>query len=105
MKKDNKQRLFEVMQKIDPTFLTENVDDNQLVIVKRKMGFTWKEVGRFNSMDEAEKYCDDIIKRISKSNMKANKDNRINAYGAQELPWFEINDEIYDSPYDGRLNR
>ena len=78
---------------------------NQPVIVKRKTGFSWKEVGRFNSVSEAEKYCEDIIKRISKSNKRASMDNRNNSYGAQELPWFEINGEIYDSPNDGRLNR
>lgn len=86
--------------------ITESISEDQdKVIVKRKMGFDFKEVGKFDSLEDAKKYMDGIIKRIARANAKANKDNRPNAFGAQELPWFMVDGEIYDSPFDGRLKK
>jgi viroplasmin and RNaseH domain-containing protein len=74
-----------------------------MVIVKRKIAFDFKEVSTFNSIEDAKKYCDGIIKRILNKNKKASNDLRLNSLGTQSLPWFMINDKIYNSSLDNRI--
>lgn len=72
------------------------------VVIKRKIGFGFEKVKEFDSVDEAKKYMDGIIKRTIKKNDKAEKDQRKNAYGVETLPWFQMNGEPYKSEFDPR---
>ena len=74
-----------------------------MITVKRKIGFEFSEVQKFNTKKEAVKYCEGILKRTIRKNKKANSDLRPNAFGAETLPWFMINNEIYESKNDPRL--
>ena len=74
-----------------------------MVTVKRKIAFEFLKVAEFSTEQEAVKYCEGILKRTIRKNKKANSDLRPNAFGAETLPWFEINGELYKSKNDPRL--
>ena len=74
-----------------------------MITVKRKLAFNFNPVAEFETHEEAVNYCEGIIRRTIKKNARAAKDNRPNAYGAETLPWFLINDELYNSPNDNRI--
>jgi hypothetical protein len=71
-----------------------------MYIVKKKITFSFEPVKSFNTITEAQKYCDNVIKRIIKKNIKAKKDFRPNAYGVEEIPFFMINNSLYVSNFD-----
>jgi ABC-type polar amino acid transport system ATPase subunit len=73
------------------------------VILERKTAFVFQQTNIFQTIEEAESYCENVLKSVIKKNKKAESDFRPNAYGVQELPWFKIDGEVYNSPNDRRI--
>jgi hypothetical protein len=55
----------------------------------------YKKVAEFQTEKECIIFCNKIIKRIIRKNIKAEKDWRPNAYGKQNVPFFKIGNKIY----------
>ena len=62
------------------------------VMVQKKMAFDFEDWKSFNTLNDALKEIKRIYKSVHRKNNKANADMRPNAFGAESLPWFIIND-------------